>query len=129
MMAHDPSFDWDKYISTQSYEKVLDGMNNARLIIPMMFSPDKKLIYLKTYDVAFETNDPNRLNIIFKELYESLVSKAKNINWSCEKLYLLEIDYKIIWEILDSLDALPDDYQYPEYYLQKVMNNIRPKTS
>jgi len=128
-MAHNPSFNWDKYICTESYEKVLDGMNNARLIIPTMFLPDKKLIYLKTYDVAFETNDPNGLNIIFKELYESFVNEAKNINLSCEKLYLLEIDYKIICSILEGLDALPDDYRDPEYYLQKVMNNIRPKTS
>jgi len=42
---------------------------------------------------------------------------------------LPEIDYKIIWAILDGLDALPDDSRYPEYYLQKAMNNIRPKTS
>lgn len=123
-MTQKPLFDWDKYMRTETYDKVLDGMHGLRLSTPTMFSPDKKLIYLKTYDVEFETDDAVTLNRILEELYILLQNEACNIDWSCEKLYLLEVDYTIIWEILSNLEALPDDYQYPEYYLKEVMKNI-----
>jgi len=117
-----PSFDWDKYMRIETYNKVLDGI--SRLHIPTMFSPDKKLIYLKTYESEFETDDAKNLNIILEELYVSLQNEARNIDWSCEKLYLLEVDYITVWEILYNLVALPDDYQDPEYYLKEIMKII-----
>jgi hypothetical protein len=99
-------------------------MEGSRLCIPTMFSPDKKLIYLKTYDQAFATDDVETLNRIFQELHLSLQNEARKLDFSCEDLYLLEIDYTTIWRILNNLEALPDDYQYPEYYLKEVMKLI-----
>lgn len=122
-------FDWDKYRDTATYNNVLNGMSNSRLIIPTMFSPDKKLIYLKTYDVDFETNDADTLNRILNQLYVSLENEARKIDWSFEKMYLLQVDYLTIWGILDNLQALPDDYKYPEYYLEKVVKSIGASSS
>jgi hypothetical protein len=123
-MTKKGSFDWDKYMCTETYNKVIDGMGGSRLLIPTMFSPDQKLIYLKTYDVAFETDDAATLNGILNALYISLQHEARNINWSCEKLYLLEVDYRTIWRILDNLQALPDDYQGLENSLKEVVKMI-----
>ncbi|NTW99064.1 MAG: hypothetical protein HGB35_03890 [Geobacteraceae bacterium] len=117
-------FNWDKYIRTETYDKVLDGMGLSRPLMPTMFSPDKKLIYLKTYDVAFETDNAKILNSILEELFVSLRNEARKIVWSCERLYLLQVDYMTIWRILCDIEALPDDYQYPEYYLEEVMKMI-----
>ena len=117
-------FNWDEYILTESYETVRVGFDVSIPETPTMFSPDKKLIYLREYDVAFKTDDVETLNKILKELYVSLLNEARNIVWSCERLYLLEVDYMAIWKILRDIEALPDDYQYPEYYLEEVMKMI-----
>ena len=123
-MTKNDSFDWDKYMRTETYTKVLDGMRGSRLLIPTMYSPDKRLIYLKTYDVDFCTDDVDTLNKILDELYVSLQKEASNIDWSFEQLYLLQVDYLTIWSILRDQQALPDDYKYPDYYLKEVVKMI-----
>lgn len=123
-MTKNDSFDWDKYMRTETYTKVLDGMRGSRLLIPTMYSPDKRLIYLKTYDLDFRTDDVDTLNKILDELYVKLQNEASKIDWSFEDLYLLQVDYLTIWSILRDQQALPNDYKYPEYYLEEVVKMI-----
>lgn len=125
-MANIKSFDWDNYMNTVSYNSVLKGMEVARKIIPTMFSPDQKQIYLKTDDCAYEVDDIETLNFKLNELLEDIKDEVKQMKWSCENLHLLQVDYLIIWTILENQSALPDDYKYPEHYLELAMNEFKP---
>lgn len=120
-MPSSQDFDWDRYMNSSSYNAVLDGMRIARLIIPTMFSPDKKLIYLATLDISIPTDNKEQLNAKFADTYESIKREVRNMVWSCEKLYRLQVDYLILFNILSNLDALPEGYQHPEYYLELAM--------
>ena len=89
-----------------------------------MFSPDKKLIYLKTYDLDFNTDDVKNLTEVFENLFNELKTEAQKIHWSCERLYLLQVDYLTVYNILSEMHALSEDYENPEYYLEIIMKEI-----
>ena len=118
-------FNWDNYIDTASYNKVLDGMGCFRKLIPTMFSPDKEQIYLKTDDIAYNVNDIDILNLKLTELLERIKDKARSVKWSYETLYLLQVDYLAISSILNDKDELPEGYKYPEYYLELAMKDFK----
>jgi len=118
-------FNWDNYMNTVSYNTVLDGMGAFRELIPTMFSPDKEQIYLKTDDVAYNVNDTDVLNLKLTELLESIKNEARSVKWSYEDLYLLEVDYLAIASILDDKNKLPEEYKYPEYYLELAMKDFK----
>jgi len=120
-------FDWDRYLREETYNKVLEGMEDVRKIIPTMFSPDKKLIYLKTQDLDFETGDKASLTSLLDELLEELRLESSRIKWSFERLYLLQIDFRIVYLLLSNLDALPADSEPPETHLEKIVKLINAK--
>ena len=120
-MSSAQEFNWDQYMNSASYNAVLDGMFAARLIIPTMFSPDKKVIYLASLNIDIPTDNIEQLNAEFAHIYESIKHEVRNMVWSCQKLYRLQVDYLILFNILSNLAALPDGYEHPEYYLELAM--------
>ena len=126
-MKNTKIFDWDNYMNTTPYNEVLKGMEWARKIIPTMFSPDKKQIYLKTDDAAYEVENTHALNTKLLELLKRIEEEVKNMDLFCENLYLLQVDYLIIWAILENQSALPADYEYPEFYFRNAMKEFKFK--
>ena len=125
-MSSTKKFDWDFYWQNAPYGKVLSGMGGARLTVPTMFSPDAQQIYLKSFDIAVEVDDVRLLVWAFEEIPRRLRTAIADIQHSCEEAHLLEIDYMIVWSLLDKLNGLPEDYEYPEFYLKKIWNEVRP---
>ena len=124
-MSKKDTFNWDEYLESTPYKQVLDGMRPARLIIPTMFSPDKKLLYLKSHDIDVSTEDPEQLKKMFDATCSDLEHEAKIQNTSFEKLYIHQIDYLMLWHLLRDLDVkLPEEHEIPEVYLQKVKDMI-----
>lgn len=124
-MVKNKKIDWDNYMGTASYNTVLDGMGSFRKLIPTMFSPDKEQIYLKTDDIAYNVNNTEALNLKLIELFESLKKEARNVKWSYEDLYLLQVDYLAVSSILYDKGALPEGYKHPEYYLELAMKHFK----
>jgi hypothetical protein len=125
-MSQTKKINWDAYWQNAPYGKVLAGMGGARLIIPTMFSPDARQIYLKSFDLAVAVDDTRLLSWAFEEIPSRLRNAIADIRHSCEEAHLLEIDYMIVWSLLDKLNELPEDYEYPELYLEKIWNEVRP---
>jgi len=119
-------FDWDSYWQNAPYAKVLSGMGGTRLIVPTMFSPDGGRIYLKSLDIDTAVDDVRSLSWAFEEIPQRLKMVIANMRHSCEEVHGLEIDYMIVWSLLDKLNELPADYEYPELYLEKIWNEVRP---
>ena len=88
--------------------------------MPTMFSPDRKKIYLVTLDIECETDNVDFLNIVLKNLYRDLVHEFTSISDSLETAYLHQVDYLAVWKVLFEKNALPEDYECPEYYLKKA---------
>ena len=125
-MSSTKKFDWDSYWQNSPYGKVLAGMGGARLTVPTMFSPDAQQIYLKSFDIAVAVDDVRLLSWALEEIPRRLRTVIADIQHSCEEAHLLEIDYMIVWSLLDKLNGLPEDYEYPEFYLKKIWNEVRP---
>lgn len=125
-MSSTKKFDWDSYWQNAPYGKVLAGMGGARLTVPTMFSPDAQQIYLKSFDIAVAVDDVRLLSWALEEIPRRLRTVIADIQHSCEEAHLLEIDYMIVWSLLDKLNGLPEDYEYPEFYLKKIWNEVRP---
>lgn len=124
-MTQKTGFDWDGYIERTPYSTVLRGMGGNRLKIPTMFSPDGSQVYLKSLDVAYRTDDAEGLTHAFGEILDSLRLAITSMTWSCERVYLCQVDYLTVWGLLDSLSALPEDYRHPEYYLEEAWRESR----
>jgi len=125
-MSSTKKFDWDSYWQNAPYGKVLAGVGGARLTVPTMFSPDGQQIYLKSFDIAMKVDDVQLLSWAFEEIPQRLKMAIAGIRHSSEEAHLLEIDYMIVWSLLDNLNELPADYEYPELYLEQIWNEIRP---
>ena len=117
-------FDWDKYVRSASYYAVLDGTDYSHKI-PTMFSPDKKQIYLQSDDIAYDVEDIEMLKLKLSALLERLKKEARSVDWSYEKLYLLQVDYLTIFTILADRSALPDDHNSPEENLRIAMEEFK----
>lgn len=124
-MTQKTGFDWDGYIERTSYSTVLRGMEGNRLTTPTMFSPDGSQVYLKSLDIACRTDDVERLNGAFREILDSLRLAITSMTWSCERVYLCQVDYLTVWGLLDNLSALPEDYRHPEHYLEEAWREYR----
>ena len=85
---------------------------------PTTVSRDGKFIYLASMDTSVPTDDPEYLLRMFHDVYERFKSELQMSNWSCRRAALIETDYLALWDILRDLDALPEDYLFPEYYLE-----------
>ena len=125
-MPKQKPFAWDDYVKVVPYRKVLEGMESTRLIMPTMFSPDRREVYLRSQDTTIGTDDIKRLKCFWGMIYRQLRLVLATMNWSCEEAYLLQVDYVIVWSLLYQFDALPDDYMFPEYYLRKAWQKMRP---
>lgn len=123
-MKNIKKIDWDNYLSTMSYEKVRIDLDAIIPVTPTMFSPDNDLILLQSDDVSYETDDTEMLNKVLNTLYDKLKRAALEIDWSFERLYLLEVDYLTVHKILAAKNALPEDYEYPEYYFKNIVKMI-----
>ena len=98
------------------------------MVFPQIKLTFQKSIFrgaLNSFDVNYAVNDIKNLQSILGLLITSIKTEAKRLkdenNWSVEKLYFLQNDYLIVWQILLNQNALPDDYKYPEYYLIQAM--------
>ena len=85
---------------------------------PTTISRDGKYIYLASMDTAAPLDELEYLLRLFNDVYESLKREIKLMAWSCRRAALFETDYLALWEILRDADALPEDYRFPEYYLE-----------
>jgi hypothetical protein len=118
-------FDWDKYMGETPYNKVLENMRVARLLIPTMFSPCGKYLYLKTEDLDFNVNDyqslerqKNETEKRFIECYEKLRNSPSFD--LIEKLYLLKVDYIILDQLISENPNEEPAPFHPEAILEKL---------
>jgi len=122
-------FDWDRYKSIASYDEVTEGTSTFG--IPTMYSPEGDIIFISSVDTAYEVSDTDTLTVLLKTLYDRLVDKLHstlNCNeWSFKDVHRTEIDYLIVWGELSKRNALPDKYEYPEYYLNKALEQAKAK--
>lgn len=128
-MTRRTRFDWDGYLERTPYNRVLRDMRGSRLTIPTMFSPDGGQVYLKSLDVAYRTDDAEGLKQAIAEILGNLRRAIECMTWSCERVYLCEVDYLTVWGLLHRLEALPEDYLYPEHYIEQAWRACRQHDS
>ncbi len=126
-MTHKTGFDWDGHLERTPYNAVLRGMEGNRVKIPTMFSPDSRFVYLKSMDVAYRTDDAEGLTHAFGEILDSLRLAITSMTWSCERVYLCQVDYLTVWGLLHNLSALPEGYRHPEHYLEQAWREFATK--
>ena len=122
----DGRFQVDKYLSNVSY-KDFHNNNSGWLLhyvwAPSCLSPDGSHVYLRSVDLEFAITDHEFLLDIMEGNLKSIkeeCNKKEKHNWSCRDLYLNEVDYLLISNILASQYALPEDYLFPEYYIAQA---------
>lgn len=116
----DDDFDWDAHMAKAPYNTVLKGMRVARKLIPSMLSPDRKLVFLATYDLAFPTDQPDTLKARLEEVYEQLQRVWESRDTSSEEIYRNEVDYRLLWHLLSELSAVPEAHEDPDDQLRKI---------
>jgi len=102
--------DWDKRLEEETYNSILDGMSDARLITPSMFSSDRKSYYLKTRDYAVAVDDYEFISEDLKGIKKEFIGLYNKLKEKCcystiERLYLLQIDYITLYHLLSSNEA------------------------
>lgn len=125
-MSEKVKINWNRLCQGTSYVDV--KIRNSGLIptVPTMYSPDGSQIYLSSIDLAHSIDDIKSLCRAFEEIFENLQSEIAHLSWSIKRAAELEQDYLVVWNLLQNLNALPDDYEYPEFYLEKIWNEFRP---
>ncbi len=118
MKSKKPDFSWDAYLDSETYNHVLDGMRPARELIPTMFSPDKKSLFLRSDGLCVETNDLTTLRNLLESKYRDLKSEYQQMKVSCEKLYHLQVDFLILWRLLANNEALEEAWMDPDALLE-----------
>jgi len=117
-MTNSNAFDWDKYIAKTSYDKVLDGLEFARLLIPTMFSPCKEYIYLKSLDLSFKVDDFESLKQALNDCQTTLKHRLSEFKketsfGSIEKLYILKVDFIVLSKLVSN-NSKEDGIYHPE---------------
>lgn len=113
-------FKWDEYLKKAKYKDIVNSQFFGFPYAPPMVSPNGKYVYIKALDIDVKTNDYEFLNEILLEVLRRLIEKSVDNRWSYHALYLLEVDYLLIANILNNAGKLPEDYRYPEFYLQQA---------
>lgn len=124
--GHMPKFKWDDYADVALYRDIIYGIAPyGTPLTPTMYSKDGTQIYIKTSDMAFLVDDYDGLLECFNDTFSELKKKVNDKRVGFRELYLLELDYSVIYSILYYADKLPDNYTYPE----KEIMGLRTKHS
>ena len=109
------SFDWDDYLETLSYSQVAEMsplISSSRA--PTMLSPDGKLIYLPTLDIAVGTSDAPMLESALK----SVVSTHRTADFQSDRRRLTaRIDCRELCRLLSVCSETPDKFLDPDLML------------
>ena len=113
-----PRFDWAGYLRHAKYRDVNDLSCQSSAYPPSMTSPDGRWLYLASQDIAVAVNEVGMLRNMLDIVLHDLRTEINGISWSCHNVYKHEIDYIAVWRHLDALGALPEDYHFPEHYIE-----------
>jgi hypothetical protein len=118
-------FDWEEYVRSNPYERVVEGLPCIVTRLPTMFSPDRTLLYLRSQCLEVPTDDTEKLLTMFTIICSNFERKAKRQRFGTafSDLYFLEVEYRTLWRLLSDLDALPEGHEVPETYLEELRND------
>lgn len=119
-------FPWDEYLARTPYSEVMDHAESGSHYPPTMTSPDGRRLYLASQDIEIPVDDVDALRRYLDSLLVELAEEIGRFNWTCRRALQCEMDYLAVWGALYNLDALPDDYRFPEYYLEKAWRDRKP---
>jgi hypothetical protein len=119
------NLDWDKIPRINTYDNFKYKFSARIPHLPTMFSPDGSQVYLCSQDIVVDVNDIEMLQSMFRAIEESMQMEIELFDWSVNQIFSCENDYMIVWSLLDNLDALPDDYRFPEYHIRKLWAKIK----
>ena len=124
-MSKQKNINWDKITQSATYFEIRHEHGASIPVVPTMYSPNGLQIYLHSLDISIKADDSDALKNAFEQIYESIQIGIENFDWSVHKIAGYENDYMIVWHLLDKMDALPEDYQFPEYHLRKLWEKFR----
>jgi hypothetical protein len=124
-MLKQKNINWGKIVKSATCSETCLNHGASIPAVPTMYSPDGSQIYLHSLDIAMKVDDSNTLRNAFGQIHESLLMEIENFDWSVHKIADYENDYMAVWNLLENLDALPDDYQFPEYHLRKLWGKFK----
>lgn len=119
------NINWDKITQSATYSEISLNRGASIPAVPTMYSPDGSQIYLRSLDIAIRLDDSGVLNNAFEQIYEALRMEIEHFDWSVHKIAGYESDYMTVWNLLKNLDALPENYRFPEYHLRKLWENFK----
>ena len=111
----EPEFDWDNYMETLSYSQVVDLsplISSSRP--PTMISPDGKLIYLPSLDIAVGTTDTPML----ESALASVIDTYRLADFQSDRRkFTARIDCREICRLLSECSQTPSKYLDPDAML------------
>lgn len=119
-----PKFDWERYANTAKYIDVIDRVGHVFGLprIPTIISPDGTKVLLKTSDIVYQTDDYDGLNRALKYILHEVKIKSKEIKHSFRDLYLLELDFYTVWDILARAEQINGAFECPERILYSAIH-------
>lgn len=118
------AFNWDNYWRKSSYHDIAITQGTLSVLNPTSKSPDGKLLYLHFDDMQYRADDYKALNKVKDEILGKLTEPDIMADFAYRELALLEQDYLIVCGILYSANELPDNFEYPEFYLRQAKANL-----
>ena len=120
--------DWDKFPQTNTYHDFKYEFNAKIPHLPTMFSPDGSQVYLASQDIAVNVDNIKMLQSVFRAIDESMHMEIESLDWSVQKIFNCENDYMVAWSLLNKLNALPDNYHFPEYHIRKMWSKFKQRS-
>jgi hypothetical protein len=126
-MLKQKNINWGKITQSATYSEICLNHGASIPAVPTMYSPDGSQIYLHSLDIAMKIDDRDALRIAFEQIHESLLMEIEHFDWSVHKIADYENDYMTVWHLLQNLDALPEDYRFPEYHLRRLWEKFKSR--
>ena len=119
-------FNYDAYLENAAYFDVVNQSFRLSYSPPTMTTPDGQRLYLASLDIDVAIDDTKFLLTLLDMILDRIRSEIGHFNWSCRRVARLETDYLAVWELLDDANVLPEDYEFPEYYLELAWRDRKP---